>query len=65
MTSTSSSRTRACGISGMKGVGGIASAADVLKFFAVGAVAVQVGTAVMDDPLAIAEITSELGDGNQ
>jgi dihydroorotate dehydrogenase (NAD+) catalytic subunit len=42
------------------GVGGIASAAEALKFFALGAVAVQVGTAQMRDPLAAATIAAEL-----
>ena len=42
------------------GVGGIGSADDALKFFALGAVAVQVGTAQMQDPLAAAEIAAAL-----
>lgn len=37
------------------GVGGITGPEDALKFFAVGAVAVQVGTAQMDDPFAAAD----------
>jgi dihydroorotate dehydrogenase (NAD+) catalytic subunit len=37
-------------------IGGIARLDDALKFFAVGAVAVQVGTAQMADPFAAAEI---------
>jgi len=36
------------------GVGGAANVGDVLKFFAVGAVAVQVGTAIMNNPFAAA-----------
>ena len=40
------------------GVGGVATAEDALKFFAVGAVAVQVGTAQMNDPLAAARIAA-------
>ena len=43
------------------GVGGIGSATDALKFFALGAVAVQVGTAQMRDPLAAADIAAALG----
>ena len=42
------------------GVGGIAAAADALKFFALGAVAVQVGTAQMRDPFAAARLAREL-----
>jgi dihydroorotate dehydrogenase (NAD+) catalytic subunit len=42
------------------GVGGIASAEDALKFFALGAVAVQVGTAQMRDPFTAARIAREL-----
>jgi dihydroorotate dehydrogenase (NAD+) catalytic subunit len=42
------------------GVGGIATAEDALKFFALGAVAVQVGTSVMQDPLAAARLTAAL-----
>jgi len=41
-------------------VGGIASADDALKFFALGAVAVQVGTAQMRDPFAAAGIAASL-----
>jgi dihydroorotate dehydrogenase (NAD+) catalytic subunit len=42
------------------GVGGIATAYDALKFFALGAVAVQVGTAQMQDPFAAAGIAAHL-----
>jgi dihydroorotate dehydrogenase (NAD+) catalytic subunit len=42
------------------GVGGIASAEDALKFFALGAVAVQVGTAQMRDPFAAARVAAAL-----
>ncbi len=42
------------------GVGGIQGAADALKFFALGAVAVQVGTAQMRDPFAAARVAREL-----
>ncbi|MBU0742062.1 dihydroorotate dehydrogenase [bacterium] len=42
------------------GVGGIRRLGDALKFFAVGAVAVQVGTAQMDNPFAAAAIASAL-----
>ncbi len=42
------------------GVGGIGTAEDALKFFALGAVAVQVGTAQMRDPFTAAEIAREL-----
>ena len=42
------------------GVGGIATAADALKYFALGAVAVQVGTAQMRDPFAAARIAAAL-----
>ncbi len=42
------------------GVGGIATANDALKFFALGAVAVQVGTAQMRDPFAAARIARDL-----
>jgi dihydroorotate dehydrogenase (NAD+) catalytic subunit len=45
------------------GVGGIATAADALKFFALGAVAVQVGTAQMRDPFAAAVIARDLRRG--
>ena len=44
------------------GVGGISSAEDALKFFALGAVAVQVGTAQMRDPFAAAELVKDLSD---
>jgi dihydroorotate dehydrogenase (NAD+) catalytic subunit len=42
------------------GVGGIATAEDALKFFALGAVAIQVGTAQMRDPFAAATVAREL-----
>ena len=42
------------------GVGGIQAAADALKFFALGAVAVQVGTAQMRDPFAAARVARDL-----
>jgi len=42
------------------GVGGVRTADDAAKFFAVGAVAVQVGTAQMDDPFAAADLAAEL-----
>jgi len=42
------------------GVGGIATAADALKFFALGTVAIQVGTAQMRDPFAAAAIARDL-----
>ena len=42
------------------GVGGIEDYRDALKFFALGAVAVQVGTAQMRDPFAAARIAKEL-----
>ena len=42
------------------GVGGIATAEDALKFFALGAVAVQVGTAQMRDPFTAAAIARDL-----
>ena len=42
------------------GVGGISTAEDALKFFALGAVAVQVGTAQMRDPFTAAGIVGEL-----
>jgi len=41
-------------------VGGIATPADALKYFALGAVAVQVGTAQMRDPFAAAHIAASL-----
>ncbi len=44
------------------GVGGISTAEDALKFFALGAVAVQVGTAQMRDPFTAAELVRELSD---
>ncbi len=46
------------------GVGGIATAEDALKFFALGAVAVQVGTAQMRDPFCAARIAADLRPGN-
>ncbi len=45
------------------GIGGIVTAADALKFFALGAVAVQVGTAQMRDPFAAAAIAADLREG--
>ncbi len=45
------------------GVGGIGTAEDALKFFALGAVAVQVGTAQMRDPFTAAAIARELSGG--
>ncbi len=45
------------------GVGGIGSAQDALKFFALGAVAVQVGTAQMRDPFAAAAAAAALRPG--
>ncbi|MBU8871101.1 MAG: dihydroorotate dehydrogenase [Gemmatimonadales bacterium] len=42
------------------GVGGIGGAQDALKFFALGAEAVQVGTAQMEDPFAAARIAADL-----
>lgn len=47
----------------MVGVGGIEECADALKFFALGAVAVQVGTAQMRDPFAAARIARDLTPG--
>ncbi|NCQ34540.1 dihydroorotate dehydrogenase [bacterium] len=45
------------------GVGGIGSADDALKYFALGAVAVQVGTAQMRDPFCAARIARQLQTG--
>ncbi len=42
------------------GVGGIRSAEDVLEFLMAGADAVQVGSAVLDDPLALPRIIADL-----
>jgi dihydroorotate dehydrogenase (NAD+) catalytic subunit len=42
------------------GIGGIRTAQDALKFFALGAVAVQVGTAQMEDPFAAARVARDL-----
>ncbi|MFO7654647.1 MAG: dihydroorotate dehydrogenase [Candidatus Krumholzibacteriia bacterium] len=42
------------------GVGGIVTAADALKFFALGAVAVQVGTAQMRNPFAAAQVAADM-----
>ena len=42
------------------GVGGITETRDALKFFALGAVAVQVGTSQMRDPFTAARIAAEL-----
>ena len=44
------------------GIGGIASAADVIEFMLAGATAVQVGTASYWDPRATEKIVAELGD---
>lgn len=44
------------------GVGGVGTAEDAMKFFALGAVAVQVGTAQMRDPFAAAAIARELSE---
>ncbi len=46
-------------------VGGIENYRDALKFFALGAVAVQVGTAQMRDPFAAARIARDLTPGQQ
>lgn len=46
------------------GVGGIENYRDALRFFALGAVAVQVGTAQMRDPFAAARIARDLGGQN-
>ncbi len=46
-------------------VGGIENYRDALKFFALGAVAVQVGTAQMRDPFAAARIARDLTPGCQ
>ena len=45
------------------GVGGIRTVADVWKFFAVGAVAVQVGTAQLADPFTAARLARAVGGG--
>jgi len=45
------------------GVGGVATAVDALRFFAVGAVAIQVGTAQMRNPFAAAAIAAALAPG--
>jgi dihydroorotate dehydrogenase (NAD+) catalytic subunit len=42
------------------GVGGISTAEDALKFFALGVVAVQIGTAQMGDPFAAARLAAAL-----
>ncbi len=42
------------------GVGGIATPTDALKYFALGVIAVQVGTAQMRDPFAAANIAHQL-----
>ncbi len=47
------------------GVGGIGSHRDALRFFALGAVAVQVGTAQMRDPLAAADVAAALVPGQE
>jgi dihydroorotate dehydrogenase (NAD+) catalytic subunit len=41
-------------------VGGASSTEDVLKFFAVGAIAVQIGTAMMRDPFTVSKINRDL-----
>lgn len=46
------------------GVGGIASVADALKFFALGCVAVQVGTTQMRDPFGAARVAAGLRRGS-
>ncbi len=43
------------------GVGGIRTVADAWKFFAVGAVAVQVGTAQLADPFTASRLAREIG----
>jgi dihydroorotate dehydrogenase (NAD+) catalytic subunit len=45
-------------------VGGIASADDALKFFALGAVAIQIGTAQLRDPFAAAGVAARLAPAN-
>jgi len=45
------------------GIGGIATVNDALKFFALGALAVQVGTAQMRDPFTAARIAHDLAGG--
>lgn len=47
------------------GIGGVARASDALKFFAVGAVAVQVGTAQMRNPFAAAAVAAALRPGGR
>ncbi len=44
------------------GIGGVRTGLDALQFLAAGACAVQVGTAVFNDPSACARIVRELGD---
>jgi dihydroorotate dehydrogenase (NAD+) catalytic subunit len=44
------------------GVGGIRTGADALEFLAAGATAVQVGTAIFNDPSAPMRVVRELGD---
>jgi dihydroorotate dehydrogenase (NAD+) catalytic subunit len=44
------------------GIGGVTELADVLDFLAVGAVAVQVGTAIFADPTLPVRLIDELGD---
>jgi len=44
------------------GIGGVTELADVLDFLAVGAVAVQVGTAIFADPTLPVRLVDELGD---
>lgn len=43
------------------GAGGVASAADARAFLALGAVAVQIGTALLHDPTTIARVRADLG----
>ena len=44
------------------GIGGVRTGLDALQFLAAGASAVQVGTAVFNDPSACARVVRELGD---
>ena len=43
------------------GVGGVGSAADARAFLALGAIAVQIGTALLHDPTTIARVRADLG----
>jgi dihydroorotate dehydrogenase (NAD+) catalytic subunit len=45
------------------GIGGIEDAGDALQYFALGCVAVQVGTALMRDPFAAARVAADLRQG--